>query len=91
MALNKSNVLIATQAALSGTASQVLQPRNERYFLAISNLDAAIQMYIGPTSGVTAANGFRIAPNTTFIMESYVGPLFAIAASGTPTMAFLEW
>jgi hypothetical protein len=91
MGLYKSNVLIAGQNTLSTAAEVVLAARPERIFLKITNDDAAIKVYVGPDSGVTASNGHVIKPGAEMTMEGYIGPIWMIAASGTPTVTYAEW
>ena len=89
--LHKANVLISGTNALSTSAEIVLAGRHERIWLTLKNNDGSIAMYVGPDSGVTSLNGFLLSAGETLRMEGYNGPLYMIAASGTPTVSFAEW
>lgn len=91
MALHKSNALTVGQNALSTTAEAVLAARADRIFLKITNDDASIKVYVGTDSGVTSSNGHVIKPGAEMTMDGYVGPIWMIAASGTPTVTYAEW
>jgi hypothetical protein len=47
-------------------------------------------VYIGPTSGVTAANGFRIAAGESFSDTESTSAWYAITASGTGDLRVLQ-
>lgn len=58
------------------------------------NMDAAIVSYMGGP-GVTALNGFPLAPNESFILSGpsgmgIKGDVWFISASGTPKIAILS-
>lgn len=64
-------------------------------FREFKNLDAAITVYIGPDNTVTTTTGHRIDPGQTFTLAGtgrvYVGPIYAIAASGTPSVSKAQY
>ncbi len=91
MALHKSNSLTVGQNALSTSAEIVIAARADRIFLKITNDDASIKVYVGTDSGVTSSNGHVIKAGAEMTMEGYVGPIWMIAASGTPTVTYAEW
>lgn len=78
-----------SQTAISTSATQVAAARATRTGLLIRNLDAAISIYIGPTSGVTSGNGMLLKAGES-VPVTAVGTWYAIAASGTPTVAVLD-
>lgn len=91
MSLHKSNILTTAQNTLSTSAELVIAARNERIYLKIHNASTDIAVYVGYDSGVTAATGHKIHFVSEFEMEGYVGPVYMIAASGTPTVTYAEW
>lgn len=91
MSLHKSNVLYTGQNALSTSAEVVIPARQERIYLKIHNASTDIAVYVGFDSGVTSSNGHKIHFVSEFEMEGYNGPVWMIAASGTPTVTYAEW
>lgn len=87
----KATGLATTQNALSTSAEVVLAANQSRTFAEVKNADAAINVYIGVSAGVTTSTGHLLAPGESFAIENYVGPIYAIAASGTPTVTTIEW
>lgn len=80
-----------TQNALSASAELVLAANQSRSFAEVKNADAAINVYIGFDAAVTPSTGHLLKPGEAFSMEDYVGPVYAVAASGTPTVTTIEW
>lgn len=80
----------AGQNALSTTAELLVAANPERNGVRIHNTDGAIVIYIGE-AGVTSANGCPIAAGSFIDIGGNAGPIYAVAASGTPTAAFVEW
>lgn len=61
----------------------------------VKNMDAAIDIFIGATSAVTAATGFLVSPKESFILAgpsgiAMHGNVWAIAASGAPNAGKLS-
>ena len=83
--------LATTQNALSTTAEVVIAANASRFFAEVKNADAAINVYLGDDNTVTAANGHLLKPGEAFGFEDYTGAIWAIAASGTPTVTTIEW
>lgn len=84
--------LTTTQNALSTTAEVVLAENLGRAFAEVKNADAAINVYLGDDNTVTAANGHLLRPGEAFNFDrTYQGAIWAIAASGTPTVTTIEW
>lgn len=81
--------LAASQNALS-TSSEVIAPaRAGRKRVIVRNNDGSIVIYVGTTTAVSALNGFAIGPGVREEFD-YKGDLWAIAASGTPTISIAE-
>lgn len=76
------------QQALTTTAAQVVAARSTRRNVLIVNTSTTITVYVGNT-GVTSATGVPILPNASITIPS-VTAQFAVAASGTPTVAYFE-
>jgi hypothetical protein len=79
------------QNALSTTAEEVLAADPSRLYAEIKNTDAAISVYFGDTNAVTASNGYLLKAGEAFSFLDYTGPVWMIAASGTPTVAVVRW
>lgn len=88
--MGRANIKTA-QTALSTTAAQIAQTMYGRRAIEVKNLDSSITIYVGQTSSVTSSTGYPIAAGTSFVFEDYDGPLYAVAASGTPTAATIVW
>lgn len=86
-----SNVLYTGTNALSTNAEIVVAARPERIFVKITNTSTDILTYIGFASTVTAGTGHAITPLTEMTLERYVGPVYMLSASGTPTVTYAEW
>lgn len=80
-----------TVVALSTTAAKVLDYDNNRGRAIIQNLDAAIVVTLGTTSGITGAStsGIVLAAGESFVFHGDT-PLYAIAASGTPNIGITK-
>jgi hypothetical protein len=83
--------LTTGQNALSTTNEVVLAANSSRVFAEVTNADAAINVYIGDDNTVTTANGHLLRPGSSIGFENYRGAIWAIAASGTPNVTFVEW
>jgi hypothetical protein len=89
--LYKSNILTTGTNTLSTTAEIVIEARKERVCLSITNTSTDILTYVGFTSAVTAGTGHAISPRTEIQFEGYVGPIYMLSASATPTVTYAEW
>lgn len=83
--------LATLQNALSTAAELVLAKSPNRSFAEVKNADAAISVYLGKDSTVSASNGHLLKAGEAFVFSGYTGPIWAIAASGTPTVTAMEW
>lgn len=63
---------------------------SSHYKIYVKNLDASINVFVGIT-GVTAATGLRLNSGETTIIDPVVAgtDLYAISASGTPSVAVM--
>lgn len=85
--LTRSTSIATGQAALSTSAAQVLAANTARRSVVITNHDASISVYVGAT-GVTTSTGLLIKAGAAVTINS-TAAIFAIAASGTPTVSYL--
>lgn len=93
MGLHKSNIITTGQVALnSSTATLVRDVTNSRTFLHLLNNDASILIYVGYSSAVSSSTGYILrAAGGTLNLENYTGPIYAIAASSTPSIIYAEY
>lgn len=88
-ATNKGATSFATsQSSLTTSASSVSAARPTRRSVLIRNIDATISVYVG-VSGVTSSTGLLLKAGESVTINT-VAAVFAVAASGTPTVATLE-
>lgn len=79
------------QNALSTAAEVVAAASLNRTYLEVKNIDTSIVIYLGDTASVTSSTGYPLAAGATFGFSNMNDALYAIAASGTPTLAIIEW
>ena len=89
--LHKSNMLYTGTNALSTSNELLVAARAERICVEVRNTSTDIVTYIGFNSAMTAGTGHAITPLGVTVLEGYVGPLYAIAASAAPTVTYAEW
>ena len=82
---------LTTSQVTTGTAAQVLAANPSRLGLVLKNADATNAIAIGSSSSVTALNGFVLKGGEQLIMETYAGPVFAIAVASTPILMIATW
>ncbi len=83
--------LYITQNALSTSAELIFPARNvQSRRLTVKNHDASIVVYVGADEGVTSANGYALASGASVEFEEHEGEIWAIAASGTPSVGLIE-
>jgi hypothetical protein len=81
-----------TQNALSTAAEVVIAANTSRIYAEVSNPTASgIIIYLGKDATVTTANGHILESGKSFGFQGYTGAIWAIAASGTPTITTIEW
>lgn len=76
------------QVASSTTAGTLLAARTTRRGATFKNLDSSITVYIGPAT-VTAGNGMQLKAGESISVDTRA-LVQVIAASGTPTVAYIE-
>lgn len=81
--------LATGQAALSTTAAQVVAARATRRAVTIINL-SGIDVYVGNTGVTTATGQLLLGIRGSAITIETVTAVFAVAASGTPSVSYLE-
>ena len=86
-----ASALTTGQNALSTTSEVVVAANLARVFAEIKNADASISVYLGKDSGVSSTTGHLLKAGEAFGFERYTGPIWAIAASATPTVTWVEW
>lgn len=89
--MKKNDSFITGQNALSTNAEVVLGTSPNRSFAEVKNTDASISVYLGKDATVTSSNGHLLKAGEAFVFEGYTGPIWAVAASGTPTVTYMEW
>lgn len=77
------------QFTASTAAALALPARTTRHTAQIKNMDAAIVVYYGYTSAVTAATGMKLGAGEVQPIDSQA-PVYVIAASGAPVVSFSE-
>lgn len=82
---------ITGQDTLSTSAELVVGANPHRLFAEVKNADNSISMYVGFDSALTTSNGHLLKAGEGFGFEHYTGPIYMIAASGTPTATYIEW
>lgn len=87
----KKNIAIQTnQITLNATEPQLIIVENtDRNSVIISNIDNAISVYLGDRN-VTAQNGHVLEANTNITFDHNTGSIWALAASGTPTISIVS-
>lgn len=83
--------MVASQTALNSSTSVAIAQNLNRTYLEVKNLDASIVVYLGHATGVTSSTGYPLAAGATFGFSNMSDAVYAIAASGTPTLAIIEW
>lgn len=86
-----SSTMAVGHNALSTTAEEVLAANANRVFAEVKNLDSGISIYLGKDNTVTSSNGHLLGPGEAFAFDGYTGAVWAIAASGTPSVSTIEW
>jgi hypothetical protein len=79
------------QNALSTTAEVVIAANAARHFAEIKNSDTSISVYLGKDGSVTSSTGHLLKAAESFGFGDYTGAIWAVAASGTPTVTYVEW
>lgn len=81
-----------SQAALSTSSGSTIAiaARATRTKLFITNLDGSIDIYFRTSTGVTTSNGERIKAGQTYGPIAPTAAVYAVSASGTPSISWYE-
>lgn len=84
--------LNVSQNTLSITAEVVFNSDGRRCRATVRNIDASIPVYISDDPALTSSTGFKLDAGDAYTFEGFsaMGPISAIAASGTPTVCLIE-
>jgi|SRR5579859_3709385 len=78
------------QVTISSSQTTLVVPGNVfRRGVTLKNIDAAIVIYIVAAGATVTTSGFPLKAGESISLDT-VGPVFALAASGSPLMAFIE-
>lgn len=87
--IGQGQTLAAANHSLTTTASEILAASTTRRSLIIQNIDASIDVYIGP-SGVTSSTGLKLAAGQSVTIDkAAAAAVYAVAASGAPAIRTL--
>lgn len=86
----KGTGLRTEQVALSTAVGLIRAANASRTFIEVKNMDASISIYVGP-AGITTATGFLLKAGEAIGFEDFVGAIYGIAASSTPSVSIIEW
>ena len=86
----KGTGVATAQTALNSSSAVAILTAKSRVFAEIKNVDASISIYVGDT-GVTSSTGYLVKAGEAFQLDNFVGVLYAIAASATPTVHTIQW
>ena len=79
------------QNQLSTTPERILAGSSGRRFAELTNDDSSIKVYVGNDAEVSAITGHVLKPGSSLGFEFFAGEIWAVAASGTPTVTYVEW
>lgn len=89
MSREDSNAINAEQEALSTNAEQLVAKNLVRRWIIIQNLDSSIDVYLGHNDAVSSTTGVRLRAGESIRLDTSAA-IWMEAASGTPTVAFIE-
>jgi hypothetical protein len=78
-----------SQVATSTSAAQALAARATRRKVSVKNLDGSIVIYVGHDATVSSTTGYALAAGASVVLDT-TAAVFAISASGTPRLSFVE-
>ena len=79
---------------ISGTTEVLVAANPDRLYFECTNLDSSIVISLGFGTDAVSLTGAVLQAGETWSMPAnsiWTGAINVIAASGTPTVAFLEW
>ena len=90
VSIGQGQTLNQNADTVTTTPAEIVAADTTRRSVAIQNLDTSNPVYIGD-SGVTTANGFKIAPDSGLVIDkSATASIWAVSAAGTPELRILE-
>lgn len=90
ISIGQGQTLSNSADTVGTTAAEILAANTTRRSVAIQNLDASNEIYIGDSS-VTTVNGFKIGPDSGLVIDkAAAASIWAVCASGTPAIRILE-
>lgn len=84
--------MATAQVSVTSAATQIVAAHTGRAFVMVVN-DGSVNVFVGPTSAVTATTGMLIPPSTTVpipVSLAYQGALYGITATGSETVSVAE-
>lgn len=85
-----ADMVTTEQVAVGLSAVQLVQARDMRQSLVLTNTDPANTVFVGANSAVQVVTGFPIKAGASFTMAAGC-ELWAVAAAGTPIVAVIEF
>lgn len=87
---SKPSSATVTVVSIATTATLIVAANTARKALIIQNADAAAAMFIGTSSGVTTANGYKVAAGASVTLSPSNNTWYGIVASGTVSANAIE-
>lgn len=81
--------IASAAVAVGTTAVQLVGGRSGRDTLIVQNIHATQILYVGP-SGVSTADGLKVAAGQTLPLDNLNGPLYGIASGAGTDVRILE-
>lgn len=78
-----------TQVTVTTAPTLIITANTARSQLAIENI-GSVDLYIGFTTAISTANGFRLAPGQGMSFDIFTGAVFGVSASGTVQVCIVE-
>lgn len=79
----------ASNISVGAAAQVILAGRGMRTAVLLQNLHATQDLYVGPTSGVSTANGIKIAAGATMTLP-FRGTIYGIATGAATDVRYWE-
>jgi len=87
--MNMASAFATAQASIGTSSALLVAGRTLRRQVVIRNTHASNTLYVGPTSGVTTANGHSIAAGGSLTLDTDAA-IYAIASAVSTTVTVLE-
>lgn len=75
---------------IGATAGLIKAGLSTRKSITIQNVHASQDLYLGPNSSVTTANGLKVPAGQSAIYEDYNGPVYGIASGAGTDVRYEE-